>query len=229
MAKESTLTPSDDQGSLVAQFATDLTNYSQIRRGLSPAMRAQTMTKTELRSVSEDVVKKYIEALNVWRNRPLGEKIRRSRKEKTALEDIFQKVMNNDEYTTEQKAMIKAANIKVKSMSQENARMQIREALNNLDRAKIGGWYNPEDYWKNKYYLDNETWDPAKASDSMLRIALTYKMMVEDSPEEEATKDEYLERLGGGNEEYGRQAYASVVSGYNQDIIDTATWFVAGK
>ena len=43
------------RGSDVKLFSQDLSNYSELRRGLSPQMRAQTMTKKELRNVSPDI------------------------------------------------------------------------------------------------------------------------------------------------------------------------------
>ena len=58
------------RGGEVKTFRQDLSNYSELRRGLTPAMRAQTLTKTELKNVSPDVAIRYINALNEWRQSP---------------------------------------------------------------------------------------------------------------------------------------------------------------
>ena len=48
-------------------FTSDLSNYAEIRRGLSPAMRKLTVSKTDLKKLTPDVQQSYIRQLNEWR------------------------------------------------------------------------------------------------------------------------------------------------------------------
>lgn len=226
MAKSKTSAPhAVYRGGDVKTFRQDLSNYSELRRGLTPAMRAQTLTKTELKNVSPDVAIRYINALNEWRQSPQREKIVRGQPgEISALENIFLKGIDSGYYSANEKATLAAANLKMKSISQEQARMEIRENLNAIDRAHGGEWYTPTDYWATKFYMDHGEWDPSLASDSMLRVALTYGFLDDHPGYRDETIEEYELRTGG--EDTG--AAASEVAAYRQDILAVAKLFIQG-
>lgn len=214
------------RGQDVKLFAQDLSNYAQLRRGLSPAMRQQTLTKEQLRKVSPDTAISYINALNEWRQSPQREKIIRGQAtEISRLEGIFLQGLKSDYYSTEQKAVMAAANLKMKSMPPQQARMEIRENLNAIDRVHGGDWYTPTDYWATQFYMEHNEWDPTLASDNMLRIALTYGLLADYPRYKDATMDEYESRNGG---EF-KSMLASEVASYRQDILAAAKLFVKGS
>lgn len=214
------------RGQDVKLFAQDLSNYAQLRRGLSPAMRQQTLTKEQLRKVSPDTVISYINALNEWRQSPQREKIIRGQAtEISTLEGIFLQGLQSDYYSPEQKAVMAAANLKMKSMPQQQARMEIRENLNAIDRARGGDWYTPTDYWATKFYMEHGEWDPTLASNNMLRVALTYGFMDDYPRYKGVTLDEYAARNGADVE----AMVASEVASYRQDILAVAKLFVKGS
>ena len=186
------------RGQDVKLFAQDLSNYAQLRRGLSTAMRAQTLTKTELKNVSPDVAIRYINALNEWRQSPQREKIVRGQSSDiTRLEGIFEKARQSNFFGPNDRAKLAAANLTIKTMNQEQARWEIREALNAVDRVHGSAWYTPADYWANDFYMSHGEWDPSRASDSMLRVAIQYDLLADYPEYDEATKEEYRQRLDG--------------------------------
>lgn len=220
MAKKSKAAPQAVYGGKeVPTFSYDLTNYSELRRGLSPAMRAQTMSKTELRKVDPDVAKRYIDALNKWRTSPQKEKSARAH-EITRLEQIFAKAGTDQSYTGNERAELLTANLTIKTMPQDRARMEIRENLNLLDRAG-GDWYKGSDYWTDIYYMDKSEWDPVKASDNMLRVAVLYITPHEYTQYQDATEEEYRKRLGAEAD----QMIASEKQQYRRDLLTMAKLF----
>ena len=212
------------RGQDVKLFAADLSNYAELRRGLSPAMRAQTLTKKELRAASPDMVISYINSLNQWRQSPQREKIVRGQSEEISrLENIFLKKMKSDFFGPNDKVALAAANLKMKSMPQEQARMEIREALNAVDRLHTSDWYTPRDYWASDFYMSHGEWDPAQASDSMLRLAIQYDLISDYPQYEEMTKEEYGRRLG---VEFSEAIMATQAVSGNLDVLATAKLFL---
>lgn len=228
MAKKSKSTAASHavyRGQDVKLFDQDLSNYAQLRRGLSPAMRQQTLTKEQLRKVSPDIVISYINALNEWRQSPQrGKIVRGQSKEISRLEDLFRREIESGYFGENDVATLATANLKMKSMTQENARREIREALNAVDRAHMGDWYRPEDYWINEYYMSHDAWDPTMASDSMLRLAIQYGMVDEYPEIKAATRQEYADRLGDSADPI---MATQTVSGH-LDILATAKLFTRG-
>lgn len=214
------------RGQDVKLFGQDLSNYAELRRGLSPAMRQQTLTKKQLRDVSPDTVISYINALNEWRQSPQREKIVRGQAtEISTLEGIFMRALRSDYYSPDEQAILAAANLKMKSMSQQQARMEIRENLNVIDRARGGDWYTPTDYWATKFYMEHGEWDPTLASNNMLRVALTYGFM-DDFPSYRAvTIEEFAARNSGAD--VGTML-ASEYAAHQEDILAVAKLFTQG-
>lgn len=212
------------RGQDVKLFAADLSNYAELRRGLSPAMRAQTLTTKELRAASPDMVISYINSLNQWRQSPQREKIVRGQSEEISrLENIFLKKMKSDFFGPNDKAALAAANLKMKSMTQEQARMEIREALNAIDRLHTSDWYKPQDYWATDFYMSHGEWDPGLASDSMLRLALQYDLVGDYPGYKDITMEEYERRLGS---DFADSVMASEITSGNLDVLATAKLFL---
>lgn len=203
------------RGKEVKTFAHDLSNYSEIRRGLSPAMRAQTMTKTELRNADPDAVERYIDMLNQWRTSPQAEKATRSAQTaQSPLEEIFSTAAASDYFTPTEKATLLTANLKVKLLTPAQAKMELKEALNAANRMTSA------DFYKAKYYLDEDEFDPELASDNMLyEIIMTG--YVDKFPEQaQQVKDEYMKRLQEALDsvQYDSQ-FASEANAYKRDIL----------
>lgn len=228
MAKSKTAAPhAVYRGQDVKLFSSNLSNYAELRRGLSPAMRAQTMTTKELRNASPDMVKLYINSLNDWRQSPQREKIVRGQaNEITKLESMFQRKMQSGAFSANDKAALAAANFKMKSIPQEQARMEIREALNAIDRVHSGDWYKPQDYWAADFYMSHGEWDPGQASDSMLRLALQYDLVGDYPAYADETKEEYARRLGS---DFADSLMASEINTGNNDVLAIAKLFLQGR
>lgn len=214
------------RGREVSTFAHDLSNYSQLRRGLSPAMRAQTMTKKELSQVDPDKVEAYINALNQWRTSPQLEKVTRAQEiAQSPLEQIFQSAALSDFYSAQDKAAFLTANLKLKTMTSDLAQKRIKESLNLIDRLRGA------DFYKAKYYLDNDTFDPELASNDMLReIVITG--YIENYPEAaEQAKAEYMKRLADVNVGAlsGSEEMASEANAYRRDLLGIAKSLIGKK
>ena len=214
------------RGREVSTFAHDLSNYSQLRRGLSPAMRSQTLTKKELSQVSPDKVEAYIDALNQWRTSPQLEKVMRAQEiAQSPLEQIFQSAARSEFYSAQDKAAFLTANLKLKTMTAETAQKQIKESLNLIDRLRGA------DFYKAKYYLDNDTFDPELASNDMLReVVITG--YIENYPEAAAAaKAEYMKRLGEVNAGAlsGSEEMASEANAYRKDLLGIAKSLIGKK
>lgn len=204
-------------GRSVKQFTSDLSNYSELRRGLSKDMRSQTMSKTELKGVDGNVVDKYIRELNAWRSESQLKKVTRARAGGSApVEKLMTEAARSGYYTGTDKATIMTANLKLKTMSKEQAQMELMENLNALDRTRN------QDFYKAKGYIEDGEWDPEQASDDMLREVVSSGFINEYPDIAQATVDEYIKRLGEG----GEDAYASERSGYAQDILAIAKMIV---
>lgn len=139
----------------------DLSNYAEIRRGLSKAMRDITPTKTMLKQVDAATRESFINQLNNWRQADQSVKIQMA-KEPEQIQEIFTVESKNNFYSKNEKVQLIRSNLKLRSMDQERAHMEVREAFNAYGRLRT------RDYYKAKYYLDRGDWDPDKASFEML-------------------------------------------------------------
>lgn len=201
------------RGQQVKQFTHDLTNYSELRRGLSPAMRAQTMSKTELRDVDARITDKYIEELNRWRGMSQAQKAGRAQASGSSpIEQLFNQAVKSGYFTGTDKATLMTANIKLKTMTKEQAKMELSEDLNVLDRTRSS------DFYKAAGYLEDDNFDPQAATDDMLR-EIVVSGYIQNYPDiSQSVIDEYIRRLGAG----GADEYASEQSSYASDILAIA-------
>ena len=220
------------RGAPVKTFSHDLSNYSQIRRGLSPAMRAQTMTKTELKQVRPDLVERYINELNRWRESPQLSKTQRGseiiksssadKKVQKAGQDptqtIFREALKSGYYEGDSnaKAKLMTASLKLSMMSKKDARKEMMEGLNTKDRTRN------QDFYKAEYYLDEGKFDPEVATTDMLREIVSSGYVDEKYPDQAAkiTK-EYMKRLSGTGEAdgIGAQALANERASFMEDLV----------
>lgn len=199
-------------GKAVKQFTSDLSNYSELRRGLSKDMRDQTLSKTELKQAGP-AVDRYIAELNRWRSMGQQAKKTRSSKEGAApVEQLFRAAVKSGYYTGTDKATIAAANIKLKTMSKDQAKLELMEDLNALERTRN------QNFYKALGYIEGGEWDPEEASDDMLREVVSSGFIDRYPDIAQATVDEYIRRLG----DSGDEQYASERSSYANDILAIA-------
>lgn len=210
-------------GVSVALFKKDLSNYSQLRRGLSPNMRAETLTKEELLQASPDLVAAYIEALNAWRKRGQAFKKERARDMK-GMDELFKRAGGNVKYySINERVKMATANLRLKAMPKNTARFAIQQALNQVDRAHAGAWYVPTDFYSAKYYLDAGTWDPSEATDGMLRsVVMTGAIEKYDEETINKSVDEYMSRMG------GETGMGSSQNDYRNDLLAMADILISG-
>ena len=179
-------------------FLQDLSNYSEIRRGLSPAMRKATPLLKELKSVDAGMQQQIINELNDWRQSSQSQKIKGSQTAKGAAQALTA-AAGSDYYTPSQKVQLLTAGLKLRNMDPEQAEWEIRESL-----AVTGRLHN-QDFYKAKYYLGDpeddasaNVWDPAAATDAMLNeIIFTGGILQYDEKTIMDTIKEYLKRKPG--------------------------------
>lgn len=213
-ARRSTARPSAVYGGkAVKQFTSDLSNYAELRRGLSKDMRSQTVSKTDLKASDTYAVDRYIEELNRWRSQSQASKTARaSRSGSAPVERLFREALRSGYFAGSDKTVIAAANIKLKTMTKEQAQLELMEDLNTLDRTRN------QDFYKAQGYIEDGVWDPEEASDDMLRSVVASGFIDQYPDIAEATINEYIKRLG----DAGAEQYASERSSYANDILAIA-------
>lgn len=207
------------RGQGVKQFTHDLSNYSEIRRGLSPSMRAQTMTKTELNNVDARIVDKYISELNRWRGMSQAQKAERAGSGGSyPVEKLFNEVIKSGYVSGNDKAILNAASLKLKTLTKEQSKVELMEALNARDRTRSS------DFYKAVGYLEDDAFDAEQATDDMLReiVVSGYINDPKYAALVDGIIDEYVKRLGPG----GDAQLASERSSYINDIIKIAQMIV---
>lgn len=191
----------------VKLFEQDLSNYAQIRRGLSPAMRERTLTKTELKGKSADFVKNYIDQLNRWRSGTQSQKIRYARaqkSEKKGVEAMLQKVLDEGYFDGEEEAQIRRALQQMEMSDKKTKEAALKNSFDLLSRTKNGAFYSEsKSYWKAKKYVDDKSWDASKASDDMLRAVIASYDLGSDAISSAAS--ELLNREGGDGSGFGSE------------------------
>lgn len=208
-------------GSAVKSFSADLSNYASLRRGLSATMREQTLGVKTLKKASADAQSTYINVLNQWRSQSQTFKKERAQEE-NPVEKLFRNVLDEDYYTDAEKVEIAAANIKLKTMGAKQARKELMAGLRARDAVR------DQDFYKADWFLQNESFDPLKASDDMLRQLVDSGYVEKEYPgEADAILDEYLMRLGGGlGAEWERSSNAAA---YRQDVLEVAKMILYGN
>lgn len=204
-------------------FLSDLSNYTEIRRGLSPAMRKATLTKTELKSVAPDVKEQYIRQLNNWRQMGQGMKSATAHTQE-GLSRVLVEAAGSKYYSPTDRAKIVTAGLKLKTMDPRAAEWEVREALNATGRL------HDQAFYKAKYYLDARSWDPSQADDSMLLSIIrggTLQSYGEDVVN--ATVKEYVKRMYGFTgteaqefEDLIEQESADIKASYYNDVLNIA-------
>lgn len=148
-------------------FLQDLSNYAEIRRGLSKPMRAATPTLKQLKEADAATQQGLINALNDWRALSQSSKIKSARGSQKGAA-TFTAIATADYYTSTQKIKLITAGLKLRSMSPDEAYVELREAIS------ISGRLHNQDFYKAQYFLDKGTWDTSKATNEMLtEIVLT--------------------------------------------------------
>lgn len=169
-------------------FLNDLSNYAEIRRGLSPAMRKATPTLTQLKKADAETREGLINALNDWRSMNQSAKIKSARGNQKGPA-VFITAAGADYYTANQKIKLITAGIKLKSMSPDEAYVELREAIS------VSGRLHNRDFYKAQYFLDRGTWDTAKATNEMLtEIVLTGGILNYDEKTIITTLKAYIEK-----------------------------------
>lgn len=210
-------------GSPVKTFAHDLSNYSRLRSSLSSSMRAKTLTLKELRQATPEQIDRYITELNIWKTRPQSEKAARA-KSVTGMEKLFQQARKSPYFgdkMTADKMKLATAAIKLQSMPSDLVEWELGENLNALDRVHAGGYYRGESYYDAKYFIEEGTWDPAMASDDMLRCVISNDWMLSEQAQQDAIT-EYISRLGETDPDLQQTGYASERSKAYNDILAMA-------
>lgn len=225
MAKTPTRPSAVYRGVAVKTFASDLSNYSELRRGLSPVMRGHTLTKTELLKADAGTRERYIDALNQWRQLGQSEKKSIGRQMKTGeyrrpIESIFDKALKTGYFSPAEAARIETAKLEILVRDPEEVEARLRESLNARDRLHGKDWYAA------KYFMDEDEFDPEKATDDMLRDIIA-ESLTDDVSNVRSVDiiNEYLRRMGTTDLETAYQGYTNEKARYMQDILAIAEAF----
>ena len=209
-------------------FAYDLSNYAEIRRGLSPAMRKLTPTKTMLKQVDEHTRRTYIESINKWRSMSQGMKQQTAHTQE-GLSNVLISQGKNNYYSKSEQVTIMTAGLKLKTMDPQAAEWEIREALN------ASGRLHDTNFYKAQYYLDAGEWDPTQATNEMIQAVMSggtlpkYGENVIDQ-----TIKEYMKRIYNFTESDGEEILQAgadlekqeMVAGYYNDILNISKMVV---
>ena len=206
-------------------FASDLSNYAEIRRGLSPAMRKLTASKTDLKKLTPDVQQSYIRQLNDWRLQGQAAKQATAHTQEGVSSALLEAAKSNY-YGAKEKVVFATAGLKLKTMQPKAADWEVKEALNAVGRL------HDQAFYKAQYFLDKGTWDEKKAETDML-ISIIRGGTLKKYGESifDATVREYVRRTYGFSEEEMQDGFnemlvtreaANVESSYYSDLYDIA-------
>ena len=210
------------RGVPVSTFNQDLSNYSQLRRGLSKEMRARTMTKTELKQVTPETARQYIDILNQWRTDSQLAKAQRGNKKafKDPTAQIFAEALKTGYFNgdAEAKAKLMTAGLKISRMDKDTARKEVTEALNAKDRTRS------QDFYKADYYLDQGNFDPLQATDNMLREIVVSGYIDKYPDKADVSKEEYRRRISGTGEadNIGETELSNQRARFMEDLVSIA-------
>ena len=202
-------------------FTSDLSNYAEIRRGLSPAMRKLTVSKTDLKKLTPDVQQSYIRQLNEWRLQGQAAKQATAHTQEGVSSALLEAAKSNY-YGTKEKVVFATAGLKLKTMKPKAADWEVKEALNAANRL------HDQAFYKAQYFLDKGTWDEKKAETDML-ISIIRGGTLKSYGDSifDATVREYLERIHGLNsgeitDEMVEDARSDMEASYYSDLYDIA-------
>ena len=206
-------------------FTSDLSNYAEIRRGLSPAMRKLTVSKTDLKQLAPDVQQSYIRQLNEWRMQGQAAKQASAHTQEGVSSALLQ-AGQSDYYgakdKVKEKVIFATAGLKLKTMKPKAADWEVKEALSVVNRL------HDQAFYKAQYFLDAGIWDAKKAETDML-ISIIRGGTLQNYGESifNATVREYLMRIHGLQEsdltdEMVEEASADIEASYYSDLYDIA-------
>ena len=206
-------------------FTSDLSNYAEIRRGLSPAMRKLTVSKTDLKKLTPDVQQSYIRQLNEWRMQGQAAKQATAHTQEGVSSALLEAAKSNY-YGAKEKVVFATAGLKLKTMKPKAADWEVKEALNAVGRL------HDQAFYKAQYFLDKGTWDEKKAETDML-ISIIRGGTLKKYGESifDATVREFVRRTYGFTEEEMQDGFnemlvtreaANVESSYYSDLYDIA-------
>lgn len=206
-------------------FTSDLSNYAEIRRGLSPAMRKLTVSKTDLKKLTPDVQQSYIRQLNEWRMQGQAAKQATAHTQEGVSSALLEAAKSNY-YGAKEKVVFATAGLKLKTMQPKAADWEVKEALNAVGRL------HDQAFYKAQYFLDKGTWDEKKAETDML-ISIIRGGTLKKYGESifDATVREFVRRTYGYTEEEMQDGFnemlvtreaANVESSYYSDLYDIA-------
>ena len=202
-------------------FTSDLSNYAEIRRGLSPAMRKLTVSKTDLKKLTPDVQQSYIRQLNEWRLQGQSAKQATAHTQEGVSSALLEAAKSNY-YGTKEKVVFATAGLKLKTMKPKAADWEVKEALNAADRL------HDQAFYKAQYFLNAGKWDEKKAETDML-ISIIRGGTLKSYGDSifNATVREYLERIHGLDsgeitDEMVEDARSDMEASYYSDLYDIA-------
>ena len=206
-------------------FTSDLSNYAEIRRGLSPAMRKLTVSKTDLKKLTPDVQQSYIRQLNEWRMQGQAAKQATAHTQEGVSSALLEAAKSNY-YGAKEKVVFATSGLKLKTMQPKAADWEVKEALNAVGRL------HDQAFYKAQYFLDKGTWDEKKAETDML-ISIIRGGTLKKYGESifDATVREFVRRTYGYTEEEMQDGFnemlvtreaANVESSYYSDLYDIA-------
>lgn len=148
-------------------FNKDLSNYAEIRRGLTPEWRKLTPTKKQLQSISPDVKDAFIQSLNDWRALSIKDKTAHA-KALGSKASLFFQTGASKYLSTSERVEVLTAGLKLRAERPDLAKWDLREAVNMVDRTHGHDWYVAHQYLDDDKDGQQEDFNPEQATDSML-------------------------------------------------------------
>lgn len=206
-------------------FASDLSNYNDIRKGLTAKMRAQIPTRAQLMQATPDVRQNMIDTLNEWRQLSQKEKVAFQERAGTDYVKVYSDQSKNLYFTESERVEFATAALKLRMMTPDQAEWEMKESLNAVDRK------HSREFYKAMSYVEADEFDENQASDEMLsEIIKDAGQALKAHPDvfERALKA-YLDRKYGAmkisrakKSEMYWDEYADKMTSYNQDVLAAA-------
>lgn len=215
-------------------FAGDLSNYNDIRKGLTSKMRDQIPSRAQLMQATPDVRQNMIDTLNEWRQLSQKEKVAFQERAGTDYVKMYSDQSKNLYFTESERVEFATASLRLRMMSPDQAEWEMKESLNAVDRK------HSREFYKAMSYVEADEFDENQASDEMLsEIIKDGGMSLETKGKDGKTishKDvferalkEYLDRKYGAlqisrakKSEMYWEEYADKMASYHQDLLAAA-------
>jgi len=216
-------------------FASDLSNYNDIRKGLTSKMRDQIPTRAQLMKATPDVRQNMIDTLNEWRQLSQKEKVKFQERAGTDYVKVYKEESEDLYFTESERVEFATASLKLRMMTPDQAEWEMKESLNAVDRK------HTKDFYKAMSYIEDDIFDEAQASDEMLSEiikdgGMSLETKSKDGKKTISHKDiferalkEYLDRKYGAmnmsrvkKSEMYWEEYADKMASYHQDLLSAA-------